>query len=84
MGKKTNGDLVHAAILKEVPKCKRNRCILFNELMNMIDGDLAMTREIAQHVKRSAVEIWRKFHKQNDPTTYGSKENLKRPIENIH
>ena len=34
--------------------------MLFNELLNMLNGDLAITRYIAQNVKRSGVEIWRK------------------------
>ena len=33
--------------------------LFFNELMNMIDGDLAMPSYIAQDVKRSGLEIWR-------------------------
>ena len=62
----SNGDLKHAEILKEVPNASEIDTILFNELMNMLNGDLAMTRYIAQNVKKSGLEIWRKLHKQND------------------
>ena len=51
--------------------------------MNMITGDLALTRYITLNVKKSGLEIWRKLHKNNDPNTHGSKETLKRKIEQL-
>ena len=48
--------------------------------MNMINGDLALTRYVAQNVKHPGVEIWRKLNRQNDPNTHETKETLKRQI----
>ena len=70
-------------LTKRNPNAKEVDIILFNELMNMITGDLAVTRYIAQNVKKSGLEIWRKLHRNNDPNTHGSKETLKRKIEQL-
>ena len=55
----------------------------FNELMNMLNGDLAITRYIGQNVKRSGLEIWRKLHRNNDPNTYNTKDSYRGMIEQI-
>ena len=55
----------------------------FNEMMSMLTGDLATTRYISQNVKKSGLEIWRKLHRNHDPNTYGSKESMKRKIEQL-
>ena len=54
--------------LRQIPNAEEINTILFNELMNMITGDLAMTRYISQNVKRSGLEIW-KLNRNNDPNT---------------
>ena len=59
------GELVHKDILEKVQNAGEVNGILFNELMNMINGDLAMTHYIAQNVKRSGLEIWHKINKNN-------------------
>ena len=69
--------------MPQIPNIQEIDTILFNELMNMLNGDLAMSRYISQNVKRSGLEIWRKLNKNNDPSTYGSKEMLKRQIEQL-
>ena len=51
--------------------------------MNMLNGDLAFTRYIAQNVKKSGLEIWRKLNRNHDPSTHASKESLKRKIEQV-
>ena len=51
--------------------------------MNMITGELSMTRYIAQNVKRSGLEIWRKMHRNNDPNTYNTRDSYKRMIEQL-
>ena len=77
------GDLTHAEIVGKVPNATDIDNILFNELMNIINGDLAITHYIAQSVKRSGLEIWRKLNRQNGPNTHGTKETLKRQIERL-
>ena len=57
--------------------------IMFNDMMNMITGDLSITRYISQNVKRSGLEIWRKLHRNNDPHTYNSKDSYRRQIEQL-
>ena len=45
--KNSQGTLKHEEIIKQNPNAKEVDMILFNELMNMITGDLAVTRYIA-------------------------------------
>ena len=68
-----NGDLIHEEIPKKIPNAAEIDTLLFNELMSMLNGGLAMTRYIAQNVIRSGLEIWRKLDKNNDPNTYNKK-----------
>ena len=53
--KETNtvGELVHKEIIEKVPNAHELDTWLFNELMNMLKGDVAIARYIAQNVKRS-------------------------------
>ena len=67
------GDLVHKDIMDQVQNADECDQLMFNELMNMLTGDLAMTRYISQNVKRSGLEIWRKMHRNNDPNTYNTR-----------
>ena len=57
--------------------------MLFNELMTMLAGDIAISRYVSQNVKQSGLEIWRKLHRNSDPSTYGTRQNLKSQIEKI-
>ncbi len=75
--------LIHQEIIQLNPNAHEVDTILFDELMNMINGDLAIIRYIAQNVKRSGLEIWRRLNRHNDPNTYGTKETLKRQIEQL-
>ena len=81
--KDLSGDLVHAEILAKIQNAEEIDTMLFNELMNMLNGDLAITRYIAQNVKRSGLEIWRKLHRNNDPNTYNTRDSYRRMIEQL-
>ena len=50
------GELVHKEMLDKVQNAQESDQLLFNELMNMMTGDPAMTRYISQNIKRSGLE----------------------------
>ena len=55
--------------------------ILFDEFMNMIADGLAGTKYLVQNTKQSGLEIRRKLHYWNEPTTFGSEEFYRRKVE---
>ena len=75
--------MVHKDIIDKVPNAHELDTLLFNELLNMLKGDVAITRYIAQNVKRSGVEIWRKLNRNNDPKTYATTDGYRRMIEQL-
>ena len=79
----SNDELVHDEILKKATNAEEVDTMLFNELMNMLSGDTAIMRYIAQNVKKSGLEIWRKLHPNNDPNTYNTKDSYRRMIEQL-
>ena len=81
--KNENGTLKHQEIINQNPNAKEIDVLMFNELMSMITGELAMTRYINHNVKQSGLEIWRKLHRSHDPNTHGTKETMKRKIEQL-
>ena len=83
--KEKNGkdEFVHQEILTKVPNANELDTLLFNELMSMLKGELASARYIAQNVKRSGVEIWRKLNRNNDPRTYATTDGYRRMIEQL-
>ena len=78
-----HGEMVHKEIIGKVPNAHELDTLLFNELLNMLKGDVAITRYIAQNVKRSGVEIWRKLNRNNDPKTYATTDGYRRMIEQL-
>lgn len=74
---------MHRDVLDKVPNAQEIGTMLFNELMNIINGDTAITHYISQNIKRSGLETRRKLHKNNDPTTYATTDGYCRMIEQL-
>ena len=57
--------------------------MVFNELMETIQGDVPFNIYVSQNLQSSGMEFWRRMVKNNDPKTFGTIEHRMQSIRQL-
>ena len=69
--------------MKEIPEIKKFDTMVFNELMETIQGDVPNNIYVLQNLEHSGMEFWRRMIKNNDPKTFGTIEHHMKTIRDL-